>query len=272
MARPGPRRVRPDRRPSAVAARLTRSRPGRPAAIRIGCSGWSYAHWRGPFYPPDLPETGWFAHYARVFDTVELNNSFYHLPSLAAVQHWTAAAPAGFVFAVKANRYITHLKKLAEPDEPLRQFFDRMRRLGPRLGPILYQLPPRWRCNPARLAAFLDALPDDLTHVFEFRDPTWLCDEVFCLLDRHGAGLCVHDFPGLSVPRLAVGRAAYVRFHGTQFPYAGRYDGRTLGCWARWLRNQAAAGRATFAYFNNDAGGQAVCDAQRLRALVKGTT
>jgi uncharacterized protein YecE (DUF72 family) len=228
-----------------------------------------YADWRGRFYPAALRAADWFAYYAGVFDTVEINNTFYHLPAPAAVRHWATQAPDGFVYAVKVNRFITHMKKLAQPAPPLRQFLQRIRPLGASLGPLLYQLPPRWRCNPSRLADFLALLPDDLTHVFEFRDQSWLCDEVFALLDRHGASLCVHDMAGLDVPRLAVGRVAYVRFHGTLPPYAGAYSPAALRSWARWLSAQAAGGRPAFAYFNNDVAAQAVVDAQRLRRMVR---
>ncbi len=237
-------------------------------ATRIGCSGWSYPDWRGCFYPADLSEAEWFAYYASVFDTVEINNSFYQLPSAQTVSRWAAQAPVGFVYAVKANRYITHMKKLKDPERPLRLFLTRVRGLGAHLGPLLYQLPPHWRCDMGRLAAFLSLLPPDLAHVFEFRDSSWLCDEVFALLDRHGASLCVHDMSGVEVPRIAVGKAAYVRFHGTLPGYAGGYPSRVLNSWARWLTEQAEAGRTAFAYFNNDVAAQAVVDAQKLMAAV----
>jgi uncharacterized protein YecE (DUF72 family) len=234
------------------------------APIRVGCSGWSYPHWRGPFYPQHLPEKEWFAYYTRAFDTVEINNSFYRLPSATTVAHWAQHAPAGFLYAVKVNRYITHMKKLKEPRQALRQFLTRMRPLRHFLGPLLYQLPPHWRCDAQRLRDFLALLPSDLVHVFEFRDATWLNDGVFALLEESGASLCVHDMPGIGVPRVAVGRVAYVRFHGTLPSYGGGYAEATLRSWARWLQGQADAGRGAFAYFNNDAGGQAVVDAQKL--------
>lgn len=240
----------------------------RTPAIRIGCSGWSYPHWRGCFYPVDLPETAWFAHYAGVFDTVEINNSFYQLPSERTIAHWYAQAPAGFIYALKANRYITHLKKLKDAEPALPRFLKRVGALAEHLGPLLYQLPPNWRCDLGRLRDFLALLPTELTHVFEFRDPTWLCDEVLASLDQFDASLCVHDMAGIEVPRLGVGRVAYVRFHGTLPGYAGGYPETTLRGWARWLREQARGGRPAFVYFNNDAGGRAAVDAQTLlRAL-----
>jgi len=238
------------------------------APIRVGCSGWSYPHWRGRFYPEDLRAAEWFAYYADSFDTVEINNSFYKLPTAAAVAQWAAQAPEGFLYAVKVNRFITHMKKLKQPAEPLQRFVTTIKGLGAHLGPLLYQLPPHWRCNLDRLKEFLAILPPDLVHVFEFREPSWLNDEVFTALDERGASLCVHDMHGIDVPRVAVGRVAYVRFHGTGLWYSGAYASATLQACAAWLRAQAAAGRTGFAYFNNDAEAQAVIDARRLLRLL----
>jgi uncharacterized protein YecE (DUF72 family) len=241
----------------------------RAGSIRIGCSGWSYPHWRRRFYPEHLREAQWFAHYAESFDTVEINNSFYRLPTARAVAQWEAQAPQGFLYAVKVNRFITHMKKLKDPQQPLAQFVGRMRGLGMHLGPLLYQLPPHWRCDLARLREFLAILPADLVHVFEFRDASWLSDAVFSLLDHYTASLCVHDMSGIEVPRVAVGRVAYMRFHGTGVWYSGAYSDSTLRACATWLRTQAAAGRPGFAYFNNDAEAQAVRDAQHLLRLLR---
>jgi len=240
-----------------------------PARIYIGCSGWSYRHWRERFYPATLPATRWFAHYAHVFDTVELNNSFYHLPSAAAVERWRAQAPAAFIFAVKASRYLTHMRKLKDAEAGVHQFIERIRGLGPHLGPVLYQLPPRWHCDVQRLETFLRLLPRDLQHVFEFREPSWICDAVFAVLERHRAALCVHDMPGSNVPRRAVGPIAYVRFHGAGARYGGGYPDALLADWAQWLRRQAAGRRPAFVYFNNDIDAHAVADAQRLRELLQ---
>ncbi len=236
------------------------------APIRIGCSGWSYPHWRGPFYPADLPEPKWFEYYARIFDTVEVNNSFYQLPSAATIASWRRKAPQGFLFAVKASRYLSHKKKLKGAAPALRQFLRRVQGLGPALGPILYQLPPRWHCDLDRLREFLALLPPGAAHVFEFRELSWLQDPVLAALDRAGSSICCHDL--VPMPRLAVGRLAYVRFHGTGPKYSGGYAPSALNSWARWLVAQAQGGRPAFAYFNNDAGGQAVVDALALRRKV----
>ncbi len=240
----------------------------RTAAIRIGCSGWVYPHWRERFYPSTIRQKDWFRHYAQTFDTVEINNSFYHLPAESAVASWARQAPPGFLYAVKVNRFITHMKKLKDPEGPLRNFITRMQALGDHLGPLLYQLPPHWPCNRERFRTFLNALPSDLTHVFEFRHPSWLNDQIFADLDSHGASLCVHDMAGIDVPRLAIGPVVYVRFHGSGAKYGGGYPQATLQSWAQWLTQQAAKGRAAYAYFNNDVEAHAVFDAQILRAEI----
>src|SRR5690606_11301428 len=185
-----------------------------PAPVRIGCSGWIYKHWRGLFYPETLPVKRWFDYYAGEFDTVEINNSFYRLPKAETFDAWRKQAPAGFCYAVKANRFITQAKKLKDCEEPLARMMAPFRHLGDALGPILYQLPPRFRVNLERLESFLKLLPRDVTNVFEFREPSWYTDDVLALLDRHGASFCAHDMPGSASPRVAVGPVAYVRFHG----------------------------------------------------------
>ena len=152
-----------------------------PRRIRIGCSGWQYSHWRGDFYPADLPTPRWFAHYALSFDTVEINNSFYRLPPAEIFAKWREQAPSRFLYAVKASRFLTHMKKLKDPEDPLARFFENARQLGARLGPILYQLPPRWPLNLERFEIFLRALPRGYRHTVEFREPSWDTDEVFAL-------------------------------------------------------------------------------------------
>ena len=244
--------------------RVNRSALRRPAAYRIGCSGWQYRHWRGNFYPGDLPQSRWLEHYATKFDTVEINNTFYRLPEASAFAAWARRAPRGFAYAVKASRFLTHMKKLKDPAQPLRRFFSRARRLGPAFGPVLYQLPPRWPVNVERLQAFLRLLPRARWHAIEFRDPSWYDDRVFELLKRYRVALCLHDMPGSASGRLATAPFVYVRFHGTS-KYAGSYGDGTLDEWAEWLAARAREGCAVYAYFNNDVGGHAPRDAVRLR-------
>lgn len=200
---------------------------------------------------------------------MEINNSFYRLPAASTFAGWRDQAPTGFRYAVKANRFLTQAKKLKDCEEPLHRMLAPMRELGETLGPILYQLPPRFRVNLDRLESFLRLLPPDLTHVFEFRDTSWFDDAVLGLLERYGASFCVHDMPGLVTPRWAVGRAAYVRFHGGEGKYWGRYPDAVLTGWTEWLAEQAGAGRATWAFFNNDIDGHAVQDALTLKAMLR---
>jgi uncharacterized protein YecE (DUF72 family) len=236
--------------------------------IHVGCSGWVYRHWKGDFYPADLPQKRWFERYTQDFDTVEINASFYRVPRLSTFDGWREKAPPGFRYAVKANRFLTHMKKLLDCEAPLADFIALARRLGPSLGPVLFQLPPNLHKNLPRLDAFLDQLPDDLEHVVEFRNRSWYDEDVLALLDRHGVGFVTHDLVGLVSPRWASGRTAYVRFHGTGGKYWGRYSEEEMADWAGWLIAQQAAGRSCWAYFNNDIHGHAILDGRALKAKV----
>ena len=243
-------------------------RCGNGPPIRVGCSGWVYRHWKDDFYA-GIPQRLWFERYARAFDTVEINASFYRTPRPAMWDAWKAKAPPGFVYAIKCNRFITHLKKLGGVEDATPAFLDLARALGEHLGPILYQLPPNMKRNPERLDAFLQLLPADLEHVVEFRSADWYDQEILGLLDRHGVGFVTHDLMGLASPRWASGRTAYVRFHGTGGKYVGRYIPQKIADWARWLLDQRAAGRSAWAYFNNDINGDALHDAAALRLALE---
>lgn len=240
--------------------------------MRIGTSGWEYDHWRGSFYPADLPKDRWLEHYAARFDTVELNGSFYRLPSAATFASWARRVPAGFRMAVKASRYLTHVRRLNQPGEPLDRLWTRAGRLGPHLGPMLYQLPPRWLPNLERLAAFLAAVPRGRDQAIEFRDRRWYRPDVLALLEEHGIALCLHDMAGSATDATPVGPFVYVRFHGAGERYGGRYPDSAVEAWADRIVGWQAEGRAVWAYFNNDVGGHAVRDAERLRAAVEGRT
>ena len=233
--------------------------------IRLGCSGWQYKHWRGDFYPAELPQKQWFAHYARHFDTVEINNSFYRLPLPDTFAKWREQAPRRFLYAVKAGRFLTHMKKLKDPEEPLFRFFENATQLGPHLGPVLYQLPPGWTLDLDRFEHFLRALPKGYRHTVEFRETSWYDERVYALLRRHRVALCLHDMQGSATGRLSVGPFIYVRFHHGTSKYGGRYPDERLDEWAEWLAERAAEGLDVFAYFNNDTGGHAPRDAVRLR-------
>ena len=237
--------------------------------ILAGTSGWSFKEWKGSFYPKDLPDDGMLGFYAGRFPAVEINNTFYRLPEEKTFAAWAARAPNGFLFAVKASRFLTHMKKLTDPDEPLRRLFSRMRPLGRHLGPVLYQLPPGWKLDLDRLEQFLQRLPRGPRHVIEFRDPSWYCADTLELLSRGGVALCLHDMRGSATARERVGPFAYVRFHGADGTYSGSYSDRRLDEWADWLHRQRRSGIDVYAYFNNDVGGHAPRNAVTLRRLLE---
>ncbi|WP_420136422.1 DUF72 domain-containing protein [Sphingomonas sp.] len=237
------------------------------AVIRIGCSGWNYRHWRGAFYPADLPVRRWFEYYSAHFDAVELNNSFYRLPTAKTFEAWRDQAPEGFRYAVKANRYLTQAKKLKDCAEPVARMMAPVRHLGSALGPILYQLPPTLQLNLARLEEFLSLLPGDICHVFEFRHPSWYVADTLDLLGRYGASFCCHDMAGSVSPPWATGSVAYVRFHGAGGKYWGRYKAEQLSRWAEWMADQQCQGRNVWAFFNNDIFADAIADATALKQL-----
>lgn len=237
--------------------------------IRIGTSGWHYAHWRGTFYPADLPTSAWLAYYRERFDTVEINNSFYRLPSEATLALWRDAVPPGFTFAAKASRYLTHTKKLKDPEGPLHTLLPRLEVLGATLGPILFQLPPRWRCNLERLETFLAVLPATHRYAFEFRDPSWHVPAVYDLLRRHGMAFCAYDLSAFQAPLVVTADFAYVRLHGPgPGAYQGSYPQEQLAVWARRIRDWDRELAAVYVYFDNDERGFAVHDALRLRRLL----
>ncbi len=234
--------------------------------LRVGTSGWQYDHWRGVFYPASLPKNRWFSHYAEHFDTVEINNTFYHLPSETTFDSWHDQAPAGFCYALKFSRYATQMKKLKDPDATIGSFVERARRLGSLLGPILVQLPPRWKPDCGRLRAFFDAAPRDVRWAVEFRDAAWLCDRVFGILHDANAALVIHDMlPGH--PREVTADWVYMRFHGVD--YSQDYSRQQLTGAAEWVRGQLRAGADVYAYFNNDANACAVANARDLRCYVE---
>ena len=241
------------------------------ARFWIGTSGWHYGHWRGRFYPQELPTREWLPYYAGRFPTVELNASFYRQPRPSTWDLWRRTAPQGFRFAVKANRFLTHIKRLAECDEPLGRFLEGARRLGDRLGPILYQMPPsfhRTEENAGRLESFLPSLPPELMYAFEFRHKSWFGEETTEQLRRHGAAFCSYDMVGFQCPLAATAPFAYVRFHGSEARYASNYTDEMLEGWAARLRELAAGAEEVYVYFNNDAWGFAVANATKLAELL----
>jgi uncharacterized protein YecE (DUF72 family) len=226
--------------------------------IIVGTSGWQYDDWRGRLYPPDLPKTRWLDHFSQRFPTVEVNNTFYRLPGPEAFVRWRDSSADGFVVTIKASRFITHIRRLRDCREPVRLLWTRCRRLGHKLGPVLFQLPPRFPADPDRLRAFCRVLPDSMRPAFEFRDRSWETEEVFEILDYAGAAFVWADSPGSRVSEAITGGWAYVRFHkGSRV--RPDYSRSKLRRWADRL--SAIDAREIFVYFNNDTGGAAVRDA-----------
>ncbi|AQT70299.1 hypothetical protein STSP2_03505 [Anaerohalosphaera lusitana] len=236
--------------------------------IRVGTSGWHYKHWRGVFYPEELKTSEWFGFFAKHFDTVEVNNSFYKLPDEKTVKDWAEEAPKGFLYTVKANRYITHIKKLSDPGDALDNFYERMGHLGKTMGPVLYQLPPNLHKKMEKLRAFCEMLPKGHNTVFEFRHASWYDDDVLDVLDEFGCGFCVHDMGGVESPKERTGDVIYLRFHGTQGEYSGGYTDGQLSEWADWVKKHKKGIKAVYAYFNNDVEGNAVRNAMTLRDML----
>jgi uncharacterized protein YecE (DUF72 family) len=238
--------------------------------VRVGTSGWHYQHWRENFYPPG--EAPSLAYYAKRFDTVEINNSFYRLPAAETFQSWRDRSPPGFLFAVKASRFITHMKKLTDPEGGFEKFFAAVAHLGPKLGPVLFQLPPRWRCNLDRLERFLETIaPKRLRCAFEFRNETWFGPQLEALLSRHNAAFCIYDIAQRRSPLTATADFVYIRLHGPEAAaYAGSYGDAALRDWAERIRAWRSEGRDVFCYFDNDQKAYAAADALRLNAMLHG--
>ncbi len=240
--------------------------------LHIGTSGWSYMHWKGPFYPEHLSREGMLSYYCERFRCVEINSCFYRLPAESALEHWYDATPADFRFAAKASRYITHMKKLKDPRETIGAFVQRIAVLGDKLGPILFQLPPRWHFDQARLAGFLKALSRQFRYAFEFRDPSWHNDETYALLGKHNAAFCIYHLDGFVAPEVITTDFVYLRLHGPDGAYKGCYDESSLSTWGEKIRRWAADGRIVHCYFDNDQDGHAPRNAQRLQTIVGGTS
>lgn len=209
-----------------------------------------------------------FAFYQRHFDTVELNNSFYRLPTPEAFDCWRESAPAGFLFAVKGSRFVTHNKKLKDPEQPLKNLLPRAERLGKKLGPILWQLPPKWRRNVERLEEFLQALPACHHYAFEFREPSWHDESVYQVLRRHNAAYCIYELAGFATEPHITADFAYVRLHGPGAKYQGSYSKQTLEQWAQRIVGWSQKLRAVYVYFDNDQAAYAAKNALDLKRLV----
>lgn len=239
--------------------------------LLIGTSGYEYDDWLGRFYPTGLSRPDHLRYYASRFSTVELNTTFYGLPDRRTVRRWRGSVPNDFVFTVKLSRYGTHLKRLSDPQDWLARFEQAVSPLGPTLGPVLVQLPPRWHRAPERLDAFLGAAPDHWRITVEVRDPDWLHRSVYDVLRRHEAALCIHDLLE-DHPRIVTADFVYLRFHGPdpRHRYAGSYGPQALSGAARRIRRHLEGGLDVYAYFNNDVDAHAIGNALDLARYVGG--
>lgn len=236
----------------------------------IGTSGFMYRHWRGNFYPEKLPQSKWLVHYAERFPTVELNVTFYRLPDKNAFEKWRAETPGDFKFTLKGSRYITHIKRLLEPKEPLKRFMERATLLREKLGVVLWQLPPNFRKDPGRLEGFITALrPYGLRHAFEFREESWMDREVASLLEKEGHAICAADWPPFADKPPATAGFYYIRRHGHGGSYDTCYTEEELRRDARRIRKFLKGGMDVFIYFNNDAWGFAPQNALELKEILK---
>jgi uncharacterized protein YecE (DUF72 family) len=238
------------------------------AGVHIGTSGFHYKHWIGPFYPPRTPASKMLAYYYEHFDTVELNNTFYRLPTKNALENWRDSTPEKFCFAAKGSRFLTHMKKLKDPQQGLGRFFDAVDVLRQKLGPILFQLPPNWELDLDRFTGFLKALPRYHRYAFEFRNPTWNTPKIYDQLSLHRAGYCIFDLAGFQSPIEVTTDLVYIRLHGPGGKYQGSYNDAALSNWADRIRQWHHERRSVCVYFDNDQAGYAARNALKLKALL----
>lgn len=233
--------------------------------VRIGTSGWNYSHWRELFYPKGLKQAEWLKFYSGSFNTVEINATFYRLPRPEYVKRWAEQTPGGFLFSIKGSRYLTHIKRLGDTGESVDRFFDLAKLLAEKAGPVLWQLPPSMKRSDDRLAAFAGALPEGWRHTFEFRHESWFCQEVYDILDRAGAALCIPVHPELPREVVLTAGWTYFRFHfgGDD----GLFTAKELGKWAGVMHGFVDEGADIYAYFNNDWQGFALRNARELVKL-----
>lgn len=235
--------------------------------IYIGTSGWSYKHWKGTFYPETIKIKDQFAYYLQNFNTVEINNTFYKLPTEETFLHWRKIVSNDFIYVIKANRFITHQKKLHDPAQSISLFMERVALLGSKLGPILFQLPPFMKSNIELLEAFLEELPLNFRYVFEFRNADWYKQEVFDLLKKHNCAFCIYELAGHFSPVEITADFVYLRLHGHDEKYQGSYSDQTLKDWAEQCVVWSAA-KEVFVYFDNDENGYAAFNALKLKEFV----
>lgn len=237
--------------------------------IRVGASGWHYKHWIGEFYPESAKAGEMLRYYLEHFDTVEINNSFYRLPEKRTFENWAKSTPHNFIFAVKASRYITHIKKLREGSEAVSRLEERIDALGNKLGPILFQLPPGWNYNGERFREFIGILPKGFRYAFEFRNHSWYNEEVYRSLADHNAAFVIYELEGHTSPLRLTADFTYLRLHGPGGKYQGNYSDDSLKLWVdrfrKWQKNGI---KEVYCYFDNDQKGYAAFNAQRMKMLL----
>lgn len=238
------------------------------AQALIGVSGWQYPDFSARFYPGDLAKPEQLAFYAEHFPTVEINNTFYQLPSKKSIQGWKEKVPEDFVFSIKASRYITHMKNLLEPEETLPDFFERISLFGEKCGPVLFQLPPHWKVNADRLRDFIPELPDGYRYAIELRNQSWLNEKIYALLRKHAVAFCIYEIDYRQSPILTTADFIYIRLHGPGRAYNDPYDLDTLGRWADRIQGWLEDGLDVYCYFDNTHRGYAWENAQTLINLI----
>jgi len=236
--------------------------------IYVGTSGWHYKHWIGTFYPEGTKDSEQLAYFIQKFKTVELNNSFYRLPTAETFENWRKATPADFIFSVKGSRYISHLKKLILDKQAIDEFLDHADHLAEKLGPILFQLPPGWEINIERLSIFLAYLPRKYRFVFEFRNSSWYNEQIYGLLKNHHCAFCIYELGGHRSPEIVTADFVYVRLHGPSNKYQGSYTKEVLTEWAKKCKDWQRDGKDVYVYFDNDQAGYAAFNAQTLISLL----
>lgn len=240
----------------------------RAGKIHIGTSGWSYKHWKGTFYPPGLKGSDEFSYYQKYFNTVEINNSFYRQLPPSTFETWRKATGKKFMFSVKANRFFTHAKKLLPDKEGLARFFTSIDRLEDKLGPVLFQLPPKWKSNPDRLAQFISDLPVGYRFTFEFREPSWYNDEVYTILKKFNCAFCIYELNRHLSPMEVTADFIYIRLHGPGNKYQGSYSEDILASWASRIKSWQKKGKDVYVYFDNDDSGYAAFNGIVLKGLL----
>ncbi|MFQ6618485.1 MAG: DUF72 domain-containing protein [Fidelibacterota bacterium] len=238
--------------------------------IHIGTSGFSYKGWVGIFYPPSVHPGKWLEFYSRHFSTVEMNSTFYHLPKPVTMENWRLRVPENFVFSLKASRFLTHQKKLSDPEEPLQNFLDLAVLMKEKLGCIIYQLPPGLKSDTGLLEHFLSILPKNLEHTIEFRNNDWHRKEVKSMLEKYNVSFCINDFRGIDCPEWVTSDVVYIRRHGPGGYYQGSYTDEMLKDLSFSIEKYLKEGKKVYTYFNNDIGGCAIENARTLRKFLLG--